>query len=91
MEKETKPGVFISPITRAKWIRRIEALKGEDLREFVCKCNPASFATDNMEFIIGLKRQPLFDLCKELDPDFNPQTDFFVIRYAPEIVTEKLN
>lgn len=82
-EKETKPGVFISVITLDQWQVRTAVLTGEDLKYFVEKCNPLTLATDSLEDVIGVDTVGLLEVCKELEPNLNPITDYFVIRYAP--------
>lgn len=83
MEKEIKAGVFISVITREKWLERTEVLTGDDLRFFAKKCNPAKNSFGYPE--IGLSKETILDACKELEPSFKPETDYFVIRYAPPV------
>ncbi len=81
MEKETKPGVFISVITLDQWQVRTAFLTGEDLKYFVEKCNPIRMATDSIKDVIGVNREELFTVCKDLEPNFNPLTDYYVIQH----------
>lgn len=83
MEKEIRPGVFISVVTLDKWQIRTAFLTGEDLKYFVEKCNPTRMATDSIKDVIGVNRKELFTVCKDLEPNFNPLMDFYVIRYQP--------
>ena len=85
MEKETKPGVFISVITLDRWQIRTAFLSGEELKYFVEKCNPTRMVTDSIKDIIGVDRNELFTVCKDLEPLFNPLTDYFAIRNSPNI------
>lgn len=83
MEKQTKTGVFISAITKEKMQERAMNLHGEDLKYFVEKCNPANLLPSSLiDHVIGISSDELISICKELEPNFNPETDYFVIRYA---------
>lgn len=81
-EIESKPGVFISVITKEKWLERTSILKGPDLTYYVSQCNPAWLAGDAFIDIIGVGKKELYELCRKLEPEFNPETDYYVIRIA---------
>ncbi len=84
MEKEIRPGVFISVVTLDRWQTRTAFLSGEELKYFVEKCNPTRMATtDSIKNTIGVDRDELFTVCKGLEPLFNPLTDYYVVRYKP--------
>jgi hypothetical protein len=85
MESETKSGVFVSAITQDKWLRQTHTLKGEDLLFFVQKCHPALLISSDIIFLLGVDKETLFEILKSLEPDFNPETDYYAIRYAPDI------
>jgi hypothetical protein len=83
MEHKTETGIYISVITRDKMIDRAENLSGEDLKTFVEKCNPASQVRPNSflaQNILGMSGNELLAVCKELEPNFNPKTDYYVLR-----------
>lgn len=84
MEHETRPGVFISVITRQTWLRRTELLTGDELRYFLGQCNPAKNYSDVWEDDLGVNRRELFKILRKLDSEFNPKTDYYVIRYQPQ-------
>ena len=85
MEKQVKPGVYISAITKAKWHERVEALSGDDRAFFIEQCNPFRVYSSVFIDVTGMSRTELLELCLELESDFNPETDFIVIRYAPDL------
>jgi hypothetical protein len=84
MEHETRPGVFISVITRQTWLRRTELLTGDELRYFLEQCNPAKYYDNVWKDDIGVNRDEMFEILRKLDSDFDPQTDYYVIRYQPQ-------
>lgn len=79
-EIEIEPGIFISVITKKQWDHRTSVLKGDDLQFFIAKCNPAKLAP-----VYGRKK--LYKVCEKLESEFNPETDYYVIRYAPQVHT----
>lgn len=89
MEKEIKEGVFISVITMDKWLRQTETLKGEELQYFVEKCNRAKFVHHNVRYMLGVTKEKLFEILKEMEPEFNEETDDYVIRYAASIYVQR--
>lgn len=84
MEKEIKPGVFISVVTREQWVKRVDTLTGDDLAHFISKCNPASLASRILFRITGIRAYELLKICQELEPEFDPLTDYFVVRNTPK-------
>jgi len=78
-EIEIEPGLWLSVVTREKWLRRVEVLKGDDRQFFIAKCNPASIAPDHM--------RKHFGMCRQIEPHFNPKTDYYVLRYEPKLDT----
>lgn len=81
MEKEIKPGIFISVVTQEQWIERTGNLTGEDLRFFVCQCNPFKLNMGSLRNE-GIKPHELQQFCEDLNEDFDPETDYFTIRYT---------
>lgn len=84
MEKEIRPGVFISVITRERWIQRTEVLQGEDLRYFVEQCNKYGNVEIVLKHVFNITPDEFIDALRELEPNFNEKEDFYVVRYAPE-------
>jgi len=83
MEKKIKEGVYLSFVTRERWLQRTKELTGEDLRKFVSECNPIAIAPSALlKITLGMDKKQLISLGKEMEPDFNPHTDYYVIRYA---------
>jgi len=83
MEIETKHGVFVTLITLDKWMRQTKTLKGEDLVFFVNKCNRINQFTSIMKTILGVTPTELNKRFSEIDPNFNSETDYYSVRYAP--------
>lgn len=83
VEKETKPGVFISVVTKENWLKRTDALSGEDLTHFIQKCNPFKLVTDSLEGVLGVNMAGLLKVCRDLEPEFDPISDYYTVRYAP--------
>lgn len=81
MEKEIRPGVFISVVTEDQFKSRINTLTGDDLRHFVLKCNHFKLSRKALEGI-GIKALEIQQACEELEPSFDPD-DYFVIRNTP--------
>lgn len=76
-----KPGVYLSFVTQERWLKRTEELTGDDLRTFVAECNPISIAPPGLiRTDLGMTKDKLVALGYELEPDFNPHTDYYVIR-----------
>ena len=84
MEKEIRPGVFLSVITQEKWFNRTENLSREELTDFIMKCTPLRLA--NSEFFIdeSISPQELLEACRDLEPDLNAQTDYYCLRKLPQ-------
>jgi hypothetical protein len=82
-DQETKPGVFITPITKQRYYERIEALKGEDRHFFISECNRFKDYSSVFIEITGRNKADLLELCRNIEPNFNPETDFFAVRYLP--------
>ena len=60
----------------------IDFLNGEDIFYVPAeKCNPIRMATDSIKDVIGVNREELFTVCKDLEPNFNPLTDYYVIQH----------
>ena len=83
MEKEIRPGVFISVVSEERFRLRINTLTGEDLHHFILKCNHFKLSRKALEGI-GIKAFEIQQACEELDPHFDPETDYFVIRNSPQ-------
>jgi len=83
MEKEIRPGVFISVITDEQFKLRINTLTGEDLRHFILKCNHFKLSRKALEGI-GIKGLEIQQACEELEPSFDPEEDYFVVRNTPK-------
>ena len=88
MEKEISPGVYLSVITRERWLKRIDSLEGEDLRFFVERCNRIKHTNIVIENIFGLSREQFIEILRELEPEFNEKDDFYAIRYAQPSVQQ---
>jgi len=84
MEKETTTGVFISVVTKDQFLHRASILSGEDLITFIGKCNKATLYKSDMNEVTGLNETEFFLLCKKLNPDFDYETDYYVVRYKPD-------
>ena len=83
-ETEILPGVFVSVMRKERWNERVNSLHGDDLKEFVEKCNPAFSGINIMtQHFLGMSVERFFEICKELDPEFNSWTDYYVFRYVP--------
>jgi hypothetical protein len=83
MEIEINPGTFLSVITKEQWLRRIEQLSGDDLAHFLSQCNLARAVPDK----VFIQKDELLKKCKELEPHFDPETDYYVIRQKPQLDT----
>ena len=87
MKQETEiiPGVFVSVMRKERWNERVNSLHGDDLKEFVEKCNPASSGINIMtQHFLGMSVKRFYEICLELDPEFNPRTDYYIFRYVPK-------
>jgi hypothetical protein len=85
MEKEIAPGIFISVITKSRWLQRTESLKGEDLQHFMQHCNRVKNTNIIIEHIFGVQKDKFVKALRELEPKFNENDDFYAVRYAPSI------
>jgi hypothetical protein len=86
MEKEIKEGIFISVVTKKQWVNRIDTLEGDDRKHFIEKCNPFNEADQrSLKKTLGFNLVDLYYLCKDIEPDFDVQEDFYTVRYAPDI------
>jgi len=88
MEIETKTGLYVIPITREKWMRQTTTLKGEDLVFFVTRCNRANALTNLIKPVFGIDTDELFEKFRELEPNFNVETDYYAVRYTAQIKKE---
>lgn len=79
-EYEVKPGVFISVVTREKWLQRVDVLKGEDLHDFISKCNLFRMYPESDLILKG----DLLEACRSLEPNFDTEKDYYVIRMSHE-------
>ena len=85
METEISEGIFLSVITKEQWLKRTEALQGDDLRHFVERCNRYPETDIIIKHVLGITSKKFLKLCIELNPEFNKKEDFYVIRYAPGV------
>ena len=83
-EKEISPGLFITPITRERWLQRTDVLKGEDLKWFIESCNRFIETDILIKHIIGMTRDEFLGELLNIEPNFNPTTDYYVLRYQPK-------
>ncbi|RLD50446.1 MAG: hypothetical protein DRI97_17015 [Bacteroidetes bacterium] len=82
MEKEIRPGVFISVISHEKFADRLITLTGEDLHHFILKCNKFKLSMKALA-PVGIKPYELQMACEELDDEFDPEYDYFTVRNVP--------
>lgn len=84
-EFETRPGVFVTPMSKDKWMDRACSLSGEDKIQFVARTNWFNMVDTTMcETIFAMKKHQLTALIIERYPEFNPLTDVIFVRYHEE-------
>lgn len=84
-EVQIKKGVYITPITKKRYMERLESLQGEDKAYFMFKCVKFSECSVTLLDSMETTLQDLFTACKAIEPDLDPETDFFAVRYFPPI------
>jgi hypothetical protein len=82
METEIRPGVFISVVSQEMFHKRINTLTGEDLHHFILKCNQFKLSMKALTSV-GIKAFEIQQACEDIDPDFNPEEDYYVVRNQP--------
>lgn len=84
-ETEIKPGLFITPIPREEYERKLFILTGEERQQYFKQANPYNRITsDGCALIFGMTKELLTLKLWTIYRDFNPDTDFLYIRYDPK-------
>jgi hypothetical protein len=83
MEKQIRPGIYLSVITRGDYIERATNLNRAELTTFIMKAIPLRFVQSDSLIRHGIERKDLIKTCLELQPDLDPETDYYVLREMP--------
>lgn len=83
MEKQIRPGVYVSVLTRNAYVDRAATLTRPELTTFIMKAKPLRFAQSPSLIGHNIDADELLSTCKELEPDLEPETDYYVLRETP--------